>query len=106
MIDYDVRYAQSEDLLSTTVRETAMAENAYIEGVAYEPITIYTPVTAQQNTLQQELPLAAKQAVIDMQVGEEVSLTLTPEEAYGDNYDERLVFRYPLSLFEGESLKA
>lgn len=105
VIDYDVRYAESEDLLSTTVRETATTNNIYIEWVAYESVTIYTPLTEEtESTDTTNLPFTVQQAAIKMWVWEEVSMKVTPEEAYADNYDERLLMRYPLSLFWDEKI--
>lgn len=98
-LDYEIRYADSNELISTSLREVAEQENMLIDGVAYQPLFLVTPQAPQDI-----LPPAAIEEAMDMEIWSHKSFTLSPDQAYGDQHSDDLIIRYPLATLSGSNL--
>jgi FKBP-type peptidyl-prolyl cis-trans isomerase 2 len=85
-VDY-VGKLEDGTVFDTSIREIAQEEDIYIEGRNYSPLTF--TVGAGQ------MIKGFDEGVIGMRVGEEKTITLPPEEAYGE-YDETKLEAIPL----------
>lgn len=85
-VDY-VGRLEDGTVFDTSISEVAQEEDTYIEGRNYSPLTF--TVGAGQ------MIKGFDEGVIGMRVGEEKTITLPPEEAYGE-YDEAKIEAIPL----------
>lgn len=92
VIDYTGRRADG------SVFDTTVAEVAHESGLAYDyPERSYRPETFEVGT--DKIPPGVEEALIGMEEGEEKTVTLAPEEAYGEHSPER-VAEYDRGPFE------
>ncbi|MBP2172991.1 FKBP-type peptidyl-prolyl cis-trans isomerase [Methanococcus voltae] len=89
-VDYIGRF-EDGGIFDTSIEAVAKEEGLYDENRPYEPLEF---VVGEGQMIQ-----GFEEAVLDLSVGEEITVTLPPEKAYGQRNDE-LVEKIPRNLFE------
>ncbi|AEF96882.1 FKBP-type peptidyl-prolyl cis-trans isomerase [Methanotorris igneus] len=84
-------------LVNGEIFDTSMEDVAKEEGI-YNPERVYEPIEFVVG--EGALIEGFEEAVIGMDIGEEKTVTIPPEKAYGER-NEMLVQKVPLSAFEG-----
>ena len=85
-VDY-VGRLEDGTVFDTSIEEVAVEEGIYVEGREYIPLTFKAGAG--------QMIEGFDQGVVGMEVGEEKTLTIPPEEAYGE-YDEANIQAIPL----------
>ncbi|ABR54413.1 peptidylprolyl isomerase FKBP-type [Methanococcus vannielii SB] len=90
LVDYTGRFDEGE-VFDTSIEAVAKEEGIYEEERPYQPLEF---VVGEGQLIQ-----GFEEAVLGLNVGEEVTVTISPEKGYGFR-DESLIERVPIDAFD------